>query len=578
MFKRMVLGLLFVLLPGVALAQGVQENYLPAKSQIYFRWDGMQTHQAAFDKTALGVMMKGDTGKFLHELWEFTHENLKNAAQAEPRIVPMLKDFTKLIGTMHTNGLVLAVEVEKLNPPHVQAVMVFPKAAGESGTVMPLIQKIADETKAEVKTVKVGKRFVNTIDVEFLKIGWWGQGNDAVLFLGTTDPVAYAKDIDAKKTGLADHPLYKKVKAFKEFETASRGFIDFTSTLEVIADVAPPAGPIIDETGLKGLKSITFVSGFDGPAERSVVDVDMPSPRKGLLSLTSQKKISMKVLPALPNDITGFTASSVTVNKSYGEFVNLAHGIIKVFDADKADEVKDAIKAFEGAVGVDISKDLFGSFGDVLVAYSSPSEGILGSGAVVAVQVKDGKKIAITLDKLLKAIPANPVGEIALKKKAYRGGEIMQIGLTGMASQELASVGIYKNWLIYSKYPQPVKGFIMRQEGVLPTWKADAALTKVLGQFPEEFTSITVSDPRPTVQTLLAAAPLVLGTINQFGSIGARLAGQFGGGGFDYRPFDIDMIPHAQEATMHLFPNVTISTDDGKRVRTESRSSLALPF
>jgi hypothetical protein len=574
MLKRMVLGLLFILLPGVALAQGVQENYLPAKSQIYFRWDGMQTHQAAFDKTALGVMMKGDTGKFLHELWEFTNENLKNAAQAEPKIVPMLKDFTKLIGTMHINGLVLAVEVEKVNPPKVQAVMVFPQAAGESGTVMPLIEKIAEETKAEVKRSKAGKRFVNTIDVEFLKIGWWGQGNDAVLFLGTTDPVAYAKDIDSKKTGLTGNALYKKVKAFKEFSTASRGFIDFTSTLNVIADIDPRAGSIIDETGLKGLKSITFVAGFDGPAERSVVDVDMPGPRKGLLSLTSQKKISLKNLPALPNDITGFTASSVSVNKSYGEFVNLAHGIIKVFDADKADEIKDAIKAFEGAVGVDISRDLFGSLGDVMVTYSSPSDGA----GVIAIQGSDAKKFAGALDKLLKAIPANPLGEIGLNRKAYRGGEIISIGSSGKFRTHFATVGIYKDWLVFAKYPQPVKGFIMRQEGVLPTWKADAALTKVLAQFPEEFTSITVSDPRPTVQTILAAAPLVFDTINIFGAV-AQFGAQFrGGGGFEFRPFDIDTIPHAQEATLHLFPNVTISTDDGKRVRTESRSSLALPF
>ncbi len=580
MFKRMVLGLLFMLLPGVALGQGVQESYLPAKSQIYFRWDGMQTHRAAFDKTALGVMMKGDTGKFLDELWAFAHENLKNAAQAEPKVGPLLKDFTKLLGTMHTHGLVFAVEVEQIKPqPMVQAVLVFPKAAGESGTVMPLIQKIAEETKADVKTVKVGKRFVNTVEVELLKVGWWGQGSDAVLFLGTTDPVAYARDIDSKKTGLAGNPLYKKVAGFKEFPTAARGFIDFNSTLNIIADIAPQAGPIIDETGLKGLKSISFMSGFDGPAERSVVDVDMPGPRKGLLSLTSQKKISLKNLPALPNDISGFSAGSVAFNKSYGEFVNLAHGIIRVFDADKADEIKDAIKNFEGAVGVDISRDLFGSFGDVMVAYSSASEGILGTGAVIAIQVKDGKKIASTLDKLLKGIPANPLGEFGLKRKTYRGGEIIEIGSSGKLNSRFATIGLYKDWLIYARYPQPIKGFIMRQEGVLPTWKADPALTKILAQFPEEFTSITVSDPRPTVRTVLAAAPFVFDTINSLGAF-AQLGAQFGGGGpgFNYRPFDIDTIPHAQEATMHLFPNVTISTDDGKRIRTESRSSISLPF
>ncbi len=575
MFKRMVLGLLFVLLPGMACAQGVQEAYLPAKSQLYFRWDGMDTHRAAFDKTAVGGMMKGDTGKFLDELWGFTHDNLKNALQNEPKAGALLKDFTKLIGTMHNNGLVFAVEVDKVNPPTVDAILVFPKAAGESGTVMPLIQRIAEETKADVKTVKVGKRFVNTVDVEMLKIGWWGQGNDAVLFLGTTDPVAYAKAIDSKQTGLASNPLYKKLVSFKEFPTAARGFLDVTSALNLIADVVPPAGPIIDELGLKGIKSVTFFSGFDGPAERSVVDVDMPGPRKGLLNLTSQRKISMKDLPALPNDITGFTASSFAVNKSYGELVSLVHGIVRVIDADKADAIKGAIKDFEGAVGVDISKDLFGSLGDVMVTYSSPSDGILGTGAVIAVQVKDGKKFASSLDKLLKGIPVNPAGEVALKKKAYRGGEIMSIGITGQLNRNFATIGIYKDWLIYSSYPQPVKGFIMRQEGVLPTWKADASLNKVLAQFPQEFTSISVSDPRPTVQTVLAAAPVVFDLVNTFGSLGAKFGAQFGGGGFQFRPFDLDTIPHAQEATLHLFPNVTISTDDGKRIRTETRSSLA---
>src|SRR5260370_32239915 len=157
----------------------------------------------------------------------------------------------------------------------VQAVLVFPKAAGESGTLLPLIQKIAEETKADVKNTKVGKRFVNTIEIEMVKLGWWGQGEDAIVFLGTTDPLAYAKDIDANMTGITKHLLYQKVVNFKEFETASRGYFDVTSVLNVAAEIAPPAEKIINELGLKGLKSITFVSGFDGPAERSVVDADI---------------------------------------------------------------------------------------------------------------------------------------------------------------------------------------------------------------------------------------------------------------------------------------------------------------
>jgi hypothetical protein len=570
MFKRILLGLVVAALPSAAQAQSKLESYLPAKSQLYFHWDGMEMHRGAYDKTAVGKMMQGETGKFLDELWVYIHDNLQTAAQNEPKVGPLLKDFSKLLGGMFKDGLAIGVSVEKVNPPTVQAVFAFPKAAGESGTLIPLIQKIAEETKAKVNTSKVGNRFVNTVTVEFLQIGWWAQGSDAVLFLGTTDPVAYAKDIDAKMTGLATNPLYKKVAGFKDFKTASRGYFDMSSVLNVAAEIHPAAGKIIDETGLKGLKSLTFVSGFDGAAERSVVDADMPGKREGLLSLTSLKKISLKDLPVLPSDISGFSASSISLNKSYDVIIKLVDGVVNVAAPNEADNVREAIKAFQGAVGVDISKDIFQTFGDVFVSYSSPSDGFFGTGSVIAIQVKDGKKLISSIDKLVKAIPQNPGGEVSLKRKPYHGGEIIQVQLIGQANAHLATFGLYKGWFIYAQYPQPIKGFILRQEGELPAWKADEGLSKALAQFPSEFNSIHISDPRPTVQTVLAIAPLVLNIANSIGGSPFLFPG--------YRPFDLELIPNAQEATRHLFPNVTITTDDGTRSRTETRGSLLLPF
>src|SRR5207248_5238504 len=104
----------------------------------------------------------------------------------------------------------------------------------------------------------------------------------------------------------AKNALYQKVLAFKEFPTCTRGYLDVASILNVASGIRPEVGQIIDELGIWGCKSITFASGFDGPAERSVVDVDMPSPRKGLLSLSTQKKLSLKDLPVMPNDIRAF--------------------------------------------------------------------------------------------------------------------------------------------------------------------------------------------------------------------------------------------------------------------------------
>src|ERR1051326_7363066 len=105
MIRRIMLGLLIVSLPGAAWAQ-TQENYLPSKSQIYFRFDGMKMHQAAYEKSALGKTMQGETGKFLAELWKYTQDQILNVTANEPKVGPMLQDFGKLVFSMQENGIV----------------------------------------------------------------------------------------------------------------------------------------------------------------------------------------------------------------------------------------------------------------------------------------------------------------------------------------------------------------------------------------------------------------------------------------------------------------------------------------
>ena len=183
MMKRIALAMLVAWLPGVSLLQA-QEHILPPKSQLYFRFDGMSKHQEAFDKTALGKTLKGDTGKFLEEIWNFAQDNILKAAKNEPKVAPLLKDFTKVLSGTYQNGIALGVQADQFDPPLVQAVVVFPKGASD-GVLLPLIQKIADDSKAPTKAAKVGKRFVTKVDLKVMQIGWWAQDNDAVVFVGT---------------------------------------------------------------------------------------------------------------------------------------------------------------------------------------------------------------------------------------------------------------------------------------------------------------------------------------------------------------------------------------------------------
>src|ERR1700730_686384 len=103
MWRRSWLVCLLILVPGVASAQNVPERLLPGGSQIYLRWDGIDKHRAAFDKTALGKMLKEDTGKFLSALWTYANELSEIALrQADPNAVALFKEFPNILsGIQH---------------------------------------------------------------------------------------------------------------------------------------------------------------------------------------------------------------------------------------------------------------------------------------------------------------------------------------------------------------------------------------------------------------------------------------------------------------------------------------------
>ncbi len=273
-------------------------------------------------------------------------------------------------------------------------------------------------------------------------------------------------------------------------------------------------------------------------------------------------------MPPLPSDVTSFSASNFNLRNLYDGGMTIAEAAANVF-ANGAIDPKESVRQVEALLGVKFGEDLFGSFGDMFVTYSSPSEGPLGLGGVYLFKVKDEKKLSETLEGLFRSIPPIPGAEVSYKKRNYRGGDFMELKLkTDQGEFALATMTIHKGWFMLANYPQSIYGFILRSNGELPTWKADAKLTKALTAFPKEFTAISVSDPRPTVQGLLSLAPALMSGANTILPIvlpGAPI-------------FDVSVIPHAQDAVRPLFPNITIVTDDGKKVRSETRASLALPF
>src|SRR5262249_8129879 len=113
MWQRFGLAACLLLVPHVARAQEGPERLLPAGTQIYLRWDGALGQRAAFEKSALGKTLRGDTGKFLIGLLRYTREQLFPllSNQVNPQTLEKIADDTgKFLDVLGKHGFVLGIE------------------------------------------------------------------------------------------------------------------------------------------------------------------------------------------------------------------------------------------------------------------------------------------------------------------------------------------------------------------------------------------------------------------------------------------------------------------------------------
>jgi hypothetical protein len=576
MKSHLGLALFLLVNPALAFCQEAPERVLSDKTQIYLRWDGMEAHRAAFDKTALAQIMKGDMGQFISEAGKQVKDKIQGALSIgqllgglPPDAVEKIQtdgaEAAKLLDVVGKHGVILGVEVRTLEPPAVQGTLIFPQAGNPNGPFQALIRTAAYLAKQEVKEQKISGRNVMVLQAGPVQVVAWIEGADAVLTIGTDKAETVIERIAAKGANLSSQPLFQKVQGFKEFETEMRGFINLASFVELARGRGKEVSSLIDDLGLGGLQSLVFYSGFDGPAERSLVELHIPGPRKGLLKLASNKAFKLADLPAMPPDVTNFSAMNVDWATAFDVARTAVEDVLKIADPDSAKQVAPFLQQVDQIAGINVRDDLLGSLDTLMMQYSSPSEGIFSLGQVTLIKVRDLKKLQEALNKMAQHLGTMPGVPLSLKKRNYRGVELREIKIQAPGIFYAPTFGIHKDWLVFSLYPQPVHGFILRSTSQLPAWSPGARLKENLQKFPGEYVSVSVSDPRPTVRFLFSLLPTVMAGVNS--------VSQFTG-----VSLDVSLLPNAQEVIQHLFPNVSITTDDGATLRMETRASLALPF
>jgi hypothetical protein len=573
MSRRLGIALL-LLVVGEVHAQDMPESLLPATTQIYVRWDGVEAHRAAFDRTALGKILQGDTGTFLTGVFTQLQETIAPLVTAQQllggappaRLLTLqadVKEAPKLFELLGKQGFILAAELRSLEPFRGRVTLLLPNAGERPAPLFGLLRLATSLAGVESKETSIAGRTVQHLQAGPVHVAWWVEGKHALVVAGTEPAEAVVKQMDLRDARLTAHSLFRKVHGFQQFETAARAFVDVAALVKVVQTRGPDVSKIIEDLGLDGLTSWISYSGFDGDAERGLVELDMTGPRRGLLRMLSSKPFTLADVPPVPPDATSWSMTVFDSGVLYDTALQVTETIVRLVSPEDLPKVRELLKQADDALGISLRKDLLGSLGDQVVLYNSPGDGPFTLGQSFLFKVKDANKLHLALEQLIKGLAKVTETNITLRKRTYHGVEVREVHVRQEGFIFVPSYTVHKDWLVVSSFPQPVHGYILRSTGALPAWKPDARVQAALGKLPQEFLSVSVSDPRPTVRQLLSLAPLVGGAVRSF---------------VPEAKFDVGALPNTHEVARHLFPNVSVVSDDGRTVRLETRSSVVLPL
>lgn len=571
MWRRIGMVVVLLLAPALARAQEAPEDLLPAGSQVYVRWDGVAAHRDAYEKSALGKILRGDTGKFVGSVFDQLQDLLGGAVVQEllkgtpPEKLQKIQEDAarapKLVGVLGKHGFVLATEVRSVEPPDAQVTLVLPDAGPEADSLIATLRLAATLSRQEIKERHVEGRTVYQLASAPVPVAWWVEGKHVLLTGGTSLPETVIKHVGERKGGVANNPLFKKVSGFKDFEVGTRAFVD-VAALARVAGKHPGVGKLIADLGLDGVRGLALYSGFDGAAEHGVMEVELAGPRRGVLRLLDTKPFRLGDVPPVPADAVSWSMTNFDPRVAYDEGVKGAEAVLGLAAPAELPRLKEFLKQLDDNLGISVRKDLVEALGDRYLQYSSPTDGPLFFGQTVLLQVKDADKLEAALEQAIKGVSKTTGIDISAKKRKYHGATLHEVHVRQQGFFFLPTYTVHKGWLAVGYYPQAVQSYVLRADGQLPAWKPDPRTGQALGKLPQEMVSVSVSDPRPMVRQVLALTPLIGAAVNS---------------AFPDSKFDVGLIPNGHEVTRHLFPNVSVMTVDAHGLRLETRASLALP-
>lgn len=616
----------------IALAQGpaekgpAVETLLPANAVVYINAVGEEAEKVAWEKTAAHDALY-KTG--LMDVIEKTMASLSAQAPQDEQVKAMQKAGEHIAA----KGFSAAITMPQPNadgppaPPFpTVTVVLHDSAALEAGINEMLKEHAPPDIQINEQTIEGRK--VTSVPVPDaplpIEVSWWSEGPHLVITAGMGAAQTVINVAAGNSPNITTDPNWGKYNAKNaDFDVAFVGWFNFGTLRKQFGEIqfpvpsmgggAPPAleepkeavpdaaeadsaaqaafGPLrIDQVaalqdagqppkmikvndvlralGLDTVGSFVCRTGFKDRALWSETTLEAPGPRRGLLAYWDQEPITLKDLPPLPFGQNGFYACSVDWSKFYETTTTIARDLAKLGPEEIAVQVEGGLQNLPDIIGFDPKADLFDPMGNQFCFYSDTRQGMLGLGSGIVIKVDDADTLRQTLMNLVgMAAEQTAPDELAVRTTKKQGRDIVTLEIAkGMVNPSFV---VDEGWLAIGLFPQTVEAFLLRVDGKLTNWRPTRSYVNSLEAMPEEFTSISASDPRKSVRFLMGLAPMIVPAMQA----GIKEAGIPGAENIKLE-FSVADLPPAELVAKPLFPNVSMCTADENGLKWTSRSSI----
>ena len=544
---------------------------LPASSFLFVTFDGTDAHLPAIQETAAWKALEEteltarllDIGQML-----ISAAGEEQGVLAREAIEHLRQQGFSIAGSMSGNG----------NDFRPYGLVVLHDAGRFLDVLEPMIHQVAASAREEVQLKTVEGREVSFVgtNVPNVEFSWWNESGHLVIGVGLHASDQIIATASGKTDNITKNPLWAGLRSHEGYTVDSLAWLDSGRLLDQFGDFSMPPTPsgkvmtireLAELLGLHNIRELTMQTGYRGLQTWQDIRLNADGPLTGLAAILKQRNLSLSELPPMPKATSGFAAAAFDLGGSIDTVLGTVRGLMQKLEPNAEAELNEGLARITEVFGGDLRTDFIDGFGDVWCLYADPAAlpVPIGFSPVIAASIKDKGKLVNGIARIVELAQQAGNQNFTIRQTSKDGREYFSFSLPGMPV--VPTIMVTENWLVASVTPGSAQSMAQRESGKLPSWKPDANVTAALAELPQDYSSITVSDPAPSYQQLLQLAPMGFSLLEQ------NVLPQIADGTLQM-PFGLEDLPAAEMVTEPMFPNVTVGYSTENGIGSTTRQSV----